>query len=98
MPGAGSLAGSFENIGFFIKAILVKYRFYWRILRQNKEQKEVNFLSTLPDSMPLKPAIMANTAMNSPVYILFSSQLDDLLSQTVDLPIADINNLQDSKL
>ena len=42
--------------------------------------------------MSLKPAIMANTAMNSPVYVLFSSQLDHLLSQIAVLSIADINN------
>ena len=95
---AGPLAGSFENKGFLYRLFLVKYKFFRRIFQQNKEQKMVNFLSALPDSMPLKPAIMANTAMNSPVYVLFSSHLDHWLSQIAVLSIADINNLHDSKL
>ena len=48
--------------------------------------------------MPLKPAITANTAMNSSVYILFSSQPDHLLSQIAVLSVADINNLHDYKI
>ena len=77
---------------------MVNYRFFWRIFQQNKMQKEVNFLSALPDSMLLKPAIMTNTAMNSPVYVLFISHLHHQLSKVAVLSIADINNLHDSKL
>ena len=77
---------------------MVKFRFFWQIF-DKIEQKEVNFLSALPDSMSLKPSIMANTAMkNSPVYNHFSSQLDHLLCQIAVLSTSDINNLHDSKL
>ena len=66
---------------------MVKYRFFWQIFQQNKEQKEVNFLSAHPESMPLKSAILANTVLNSPVYVLFSSYLDHLLSQVAVLSL-----------
>ena len=50
--------------------------------------------SAFPDSTPLKSAITKYTAMNSPVYILISSQL---LSLIAVLTVVDTNNLHDSK-
>ena len=74
------------------------YRFFWQFFQRNKEKKQVNFLSAFQDSMLLKPAITAYTAMSSTVHVLFSSQLDHLQSQIAVWSMADINNLHDSKL
>ena len=94
---AGFLAGSFENKGFLYRLFLVKYRFFWQILQQNKEQKEVNFLAAFPDFMLLKPAITTYTAMCSKFMFCFSLQLYNM-SQIAVLSMADINNLHGSKL